>query len=77
MTVGVQVIAENLDSVNDVARKVQILESVSESVSKLEKKFDKLNGLEEMREDLIFINEKTFLFPTILIQISKESSNQT
>ena len=55
MTVGVQVIAENLDSVNDVARKVQILESVSESVSKLEKKFDKLNGLEEMREDLIFI----------------------
>ena len=55
MTVGVQVIAENLDSVNDVARKVEILESVSEHVSKLDKKFDKLIALEGIREDLNFI----------------------
>ena len=55
MTVGVQVIAENLDSVNDVARKVEILESVSEYVSKLDKKFDKLIALDGMREDLNYV----------------------
>lgn len=35
MTVGVQVIAENLDSVNDVSRKMEILENIETSLPKL------------------------------------------
>merc|ERR1712130_67063 len=37
MTVGVQVIAENLDSVNDVAKKVELLDHIETSLTQLGK----------------------------------------
>ena len=51
MTVGVQVIAENLDSVNDVARKVDILETVGANIVKLEG-LEKLEGLDRLWEEV-------------------------
>ena len=35
MTMGVQVIAENLDSVNDVAKKIEVLDSIQTGLAKL------------------------------------------
>ena len=48
MTVGVQVIAENLDSVNDVARKVDILENIDANMVKL----DQLEKLDRIWEEV-------------------------
>jgi len=54
MTVGVQVIAENLDSVNDVARKMEILDQIETSLPKLGRldEISQVRGLlEKMRAE--------------------------
>ena len=51
MTVGVQIIAENLDSVNDVARKMRLLEKFETNIGKLDD-LDKLSQLDKVREEI-------------------------
>lgn len=54
MVLGVQVIAENLDSINDVARKMENLEKLSVKLDKLEmlSKLDKLDRVDRIADKI-------------------------
>eukprot|EP00090_Calanus_glacialis_P004110 TRINITY_DN13042_c0_g1_i1.p1 TRINITY_DN13042_c0_g1~~TRINITY_DN13042_c0_g1_i1.p1 ORF type:complete len:1677 (-),score=602.43 TRINITY_DN13042_c0_g1_i1:383-5413(-) len=58
MTVGVQVIAENLDSVNDVARKMEILDHIETSLTKLGR-LDEISQIRVVLEKLRSDKEET------------------
>merc|ERR1719318_1140984 len=58
MTVGVQVIAENLDSVNDVARKMEILDHIETSLTKLGR-LDEISQMKVVLEKLRSDREET------------------
>jgi len=58
MTVGVQVIAENLDSVNDVSRKMEILDQIETSLTKLGK-LDEISQIRAVLEKMRLDREET------------------
>ena len=58
MTVGVQVIAENLDSVNDVAKKVELLDQIETSLTQLGK-LDEISAVRAIVEKIRVEREET------------------
>jgi len=58
MTVGVQVIAENLDSVNDVAKKVELLDHIETSLTQLGK-LDEISAVRSAVEKIRVDREET------------------
>merc|ERR1711936_22810 len=58
MTMGVQVIAENLDSVNDVAKKVELLDQIETSLTQLGK-LDEISAVRAIVEKVRVEREET------------------